>query len=206
MHAVIHDIERSRNAYYVFNDRVEAGDTLVQMLKPEYKDAQDSLVLGIPSGGVPVGLRISKRLNIPFDLIIVRKIQIPGNPEAGFGAVSLGGGIFLNNELLSHLNLSPSQVQKQIDLVKGNLEERNRLFRKGRDLPDVSKKTVIVVDDGLASGYTMMASIHDVRQRGAWQDHCGRANGPHEDRGDDRHPGGGDLLCQYPGCPFLCRG
>lgn len=167
MHAIIHDIDRYRNAYHVFKDRFEAGDILAQMLEPEYKDGQNMMVLGIPSGGVPVGLQISKRLNAPFDLIIVRKIQIPNNPEAGFGAISLGGGVFLNKALLSRLNLSPSQVQKQIDLVKENLEKRNRLFRKGSDLPDVSKKTVILVDDGLASGYTMMASIHDVRQMGA---------------------------------------
>ena len=167
MQAVIHDIELYRNAYHVFKDRLEAGEILAQMLEPEYKDAQDMMVLGIPSGGVPVGLRISQRLNAPFDLIIVRKIQIPGNPEAGFGAVSLGGWVFLNNELLSRLHLTDNQVQRQIDRVKGNLEERNRLFRKGRDLPDVSGKTVILSDDGLASGYTMTASIHDVRQMGA---------------------------------------
>ena len=164
MHANIHEINHFRNTYYVFKDRFEAGDILGQMLEHEYRNAHNLMVLAIPSGGVPVGLKISKKLNAPFDLIIVRKIQIPDNPEAGFGAITLGGSIFLNKKLISLLRLSPSQIKKQTDLVKEDLIKRNRLFRKGRAFPDISEKTIILVDDGIASGYTMMASIHNVRK------------------------------------------
>ncbi len=158
-----------RGKNYVFKDRVEAGRVLAEMLEPEYEAAQDSIVLAIPSGGVPVGLQVRRKLNCPFDLIIVRKIPIPHNPEAGYGAVTLEGGVFLNEELVSRLKLTPSQIENHISRLKRELEERNILFRGRKPLPDLSGKTAILVDDGLASGYTMMASIHSAKNRGAKQ-------------------------------------
>jgi predicted phosphoribosyltransferase len=156
-----------RGKNYVFKDRVEAGRMLAEMLEPEYQAAQDSIVLAIPSGGVPVGLEVRRKLNFPFDLIIVRKIPIPNNPEAGYGAVTLEGGVFLNDELVSRLGLSLSQIENHISRLKKELEERDALFRGRKPFPDLSGKTAILVDDGLASGYTMMASVHSVRNRGA---------------------------------------
>jgi predicted phosphoribosyltransferase len=156
-----------RGKNYVFKDRVEAGRMLAEMLAPQYVAAQDSIVLAIPSGGVPLGLQVSKRLNFPFDLIIVRKIPIPHNPEAGYGAVTLEGGVFLNEELVTRLGLSPSQIEDHITALKKELEERDALFRGKKPLSDLLGKTAILVDDGLASGYTMMASVHSARNRGA---------------------------------------
>lgn len=163
----IYEKKELRGKNHVFKDRVEAGWMLAEMLAPEYKAAQDAMVLAIPSGGVPVGLEVKSKLNFPFDLIIARKIPIPHNPEAGYGAVTLEGGVFLNEELVSRLGLSPSQIKNHITQLKKELEERQTLFRGKKPFPDLSGKTAILVDDGLASGYTMMASIHSARNRGA---------------------------------------
>jgi predicted phosphoribosyltransferase len=163
----VHEIRTLRDRTHAFKDRWDAGKILAQMLESEYAMAQDTMVFSIPAGGVPVGLEISKRLNLPFDCIIVRKATIPDNTEVGFGAVTLEGSIFLNQELLSHLKLTDFQIEQQIASVKKELEKRNALFRGGIPLPDLSGKTAILVDDGLASGYTMMASIHTLKNKGA---------------------------------------
>ena len=163
----VYEKKELKGKNHVFKDRVEAGRVLAEMLESEYKAAQDAIVLAIPSGGVPVGLQVKRKLHLRFDLIIVRKIPIPHNPEAGYGAVTLEGGVFLNEELVSRLDLKPSQIEKQISRLKKELEERQTLFRGKKPFPDLSGKTAILVDDGLASGYTMMASVHSVRNMGA---------------------------------------
>ena len=167
MGARIFEKKGLRGKNYVFKDRIEAGRMLAEMLAPEYKDAQNAMVLAIPSGGVPVGLEVRRKLHLPFDLIIVRKIPIPHNPEAGYGAVTLEGGAFLNEELVSRLRLKPLQIEDHISRLKKELEKRDALFRGKKPFPDLSGKTAILVDDGLASGYTMMASVHSARNRGA---------------------------------------
>lgn len=167
MRTKIYEKEELRDKNYVFEDRIEAGKMLGEMLEPEYREAHDAIVLAIPAGGVPVGLQVSRKLKLPFDLIIVRKIPIPHNPEAGCGAVTLEGGVFLNEELVSRLKLGPSQIEHHILLIRKELEERNALFRGGKPFPDLSAKTAILVDDGLASGYTMMASVHSAKNKGA---------------------------------------
>lgn len=163
----IHEKRELRGKDHAFKDRVEAGRVLAEMLESEYKSAQDAFVLSIPSGGVPVGLQVMRRLHLRFDLIIARKIPIPHNPEAGYGAVTLEGGVFLNEELVSRLGLKSSQIDKQISRLKKELQERQALFRGKKPFPDLSGKTAILVDDGLASGYTMMASVHSVKNMGA---------------------------------------
>lgn len=166
MKANIHERPEFGDQYHVFADRFDAGRVLAEMLEAEYKEAENAVVIAIPAGGVPVGLEVSKALRIPFDIIVVRKIQIPGNTEAGFGAMSTEGSLFLNEELLSYLKLTPLQIEKQKALVMKDLEEREELFRGGSAFPDLTNKTAILVDDGLATGYTMMASIHSVRKKG----------------------------------------
>jgi len=167
MKARLHEIRELRNRQYVFKDRNHAGKVLGTMLSPEYGKAKDLLVLGIPSGGVPVALELRDSLNCPMDLLLVRKLQIPGNPEAGFGAMTMDGTLFLNEPLLAELRLSREQVEEQKRKVKGELERRNDLFRKGRPFPGLDNTSVILVDDGLASGYTMTASIHEVKRKNA---------------------------------------
>lgn len=154
--------ESLRNKTHVFRDRLEAGDRLARRLK-KYK-RKEGLVLAIPSGGIPIGLRISQHLELPLDLVISRKIPIPGNPEAGFGALSFEGGLFLNEPLVRELHLTQEEIQKLSIPVSEEIQHRNVVFRGGRAFPDLGGKIVIVVDDGLASGYTMMASINFVRK------------------------------------------
>jgi putative phosphoribosyl transferase len=152
-----------RNREGVYADRQEAGRVVASFLE-QYGNS-DSLVLGIPSGGVPIGLEIARQLNICFDLIIIRKIPIPGNTEAGFGAVSLEGDIVLNEALVRQLGLEKKQIELLIKPVHEQIAGRDLLFRAGRRFPSLRDKTIILVDDGLASGYTMEVAATVVRRR-----------------------------------------
>jgi putative phosphoribosyl transferase len=164
----IHEQKALRNRRQVFKDRSAAGKILSDMLAPLYSGIGSSLVvLAIPMGGVPPALKIHERLGGAIDLAIVRKIQIPGNTEAGFGAITHEGDIFMNRDLMAHLRLSIEQVDLQSAKVRKELDERNRRLRESRPFPEVNGKTVILVDDGLASGYTMKASCHWVRKKNA---------------------------------------
>jgi putative phosphoribosyl transferase len=167
MKARLHEIKENRNRQSVFKDRDEAGRVLGLMLAPEYGDGRDVMVMAIPSGGVPVALAVSQKLKCALELVIVRKLQIPGNPEAGFGAVTQEGSVFLNEKLLSELRLTRDQIEEETKRVQLELDTRNRLFRGGKPFPDLRHKRVILVDDGLASGYTMMASLFEVRKKAA---------------------------------------
>mgnify|MGYP006283041259 CR=1 FL=1 len=154
-----------RNKSGIFKDRNEAGRHLVGMLKPDFQELPGALVLAIPSGGVPVGLVLSKYLRLDFDLIIARKLQIPGNTEAGFGAIAWGGEPFYNESLLAALRLTQTEIDEQLNKVRTELELRNALFRNEAPFPEVTDKTVILADDGLASGYTMIAAIDAIKKQ-----------------------------------------
>jgi predicted phosphoribosyltransferase len=167
MVAKIYELSSLRNKSFIFKDRDDAGKILSEMLSPYYKKAKETVVLAIPSGGVPIGLEVSKGLSLPLDLIIVRKIPVPGNPEAGFGALTLDGDVYLNKELIDYLQLSKLEIENQIAGVKTDLQERNFIFRQGKPFPDIINKTVLITDDGLASGYTMLACVETARQKGA---------------------------------------
>lgn len=130
----------------------------------KYKDT-NSIVLGIPSGGVPVASEIADALHLTIDFIIVRKIQIPYNPEAGFGAVAPDGEVILNERLLGQMGLTDTEKNAQIKKTKEIIKRRNQLFRGERPPPLLKDKNVIVVDDGLASGYTMLAAVRYVKRK-----------------------------------------
>jgi putative phosphoribosyl transferase len=155
----IYEIERFRGQRHIFSDRFAAGETIGLMLQSRYERIEDGMILTIPSGGVPVGIKVSEILGLPLDLLIVRKLQIPGNPEAGYGAMTLDGSAFFNTDLLAELRLNPAQIKEEKRRVGLQLERRNALFRGGRPFPDLTGKRVILVDDGLASGFTMLASV-----------------------------------------------
>jgi predicted phosphoribosyltransferase len=152
---------RDREA--VFADREEAGERLAKLLA-DYRGT-DAIVLAIPSGGVPVGLVVAERLGLPFDMLIIRKIPIPGNTEAGFGALTLEDDLLLNEPLVADLGLSPTEIERLAGPVRAELRQRNRLFRGGRPMPDLAGRSVLLVDDGLASGMTMLAGVRLVRRR-----------------------------------------
>jgi putative phosphoribosyl transferase len=146
----------------VFKDREDAGKKLGEKLA--YLKGESIVVLAIPKGGVPVGLQVAVSLKAPLDLIIPRKIPIPSNPEAGFGAVTENGTIVLNHKLLSQLNLTKSEIEHLAEEVREEIRRRSKLYR-GRTRPlDISHKKVILIDDGLASGYTMLAAIKSIKK------------------------------------------
>ena len=151
-----------RDKMRVFKDRKEAGRLLAQRLSG-YKDV-NGIVLGIPSGGVPVAAEIAKVLGLSLDVIIVRKIQLPDNPEAGFGAVGPDGEVSLNTNLITQLHLTKEEVERQIQITVDTIKRRNELFREGRPFPFLNDKVVIVVDDGLASGYTMLSAVDFIKR------------------------------------------
>lgn len=150
-----------RNKLHVFEDRTEAGSLLAGKLV-QYRDS-GGIVLGIPSGGVPVAREIAAALHLPMDLMIVRKLQIPYNPEAGFGAMGLDGEIMLNKGMLNQLGLTEDEIREQAEKTKEVIKRRNQVFRKGRPFPSLKDMIAILVDDGLASGYTMLAAIRFVK-------------------------------------------
>ena len=123
------------------------------------------MVLAIPNGGVAVALEVASALKVDLDLIICRKIPIPLNPEAGFGAIADDGTIFLNEELVKKIGLSRQQIDYEASRVRAEIKRRSLLYKGERPLARVMGRTVIIIDDGLASGITMMAAVESVRHR-----------------------------------------
>jgi putative phosphoribosyl transferase len=156
-------IELYRDGTMIFRDRKDAGEKLARELE-NYRD-EDVLVLAIPRGGVEVGCEVAEHLHAPFSLLVTRKLPFPDNPEAGFGAIAEDGSAFVLRDAALWL------PQEQIDrIVKDQSEEilrRIQVLREGRPLPDMAGRTVILVDDGLAMGSTMRASIMLCKKRGA---------------------------------------
>ncbi len=146
-----------------FENRYDAGRQLADKLG-SYK-GQSEVVLAIPNGGVPIGLEVALALEADLDLVISRKIPLPLTPEAGFGAVADDGTVILNEEVVKGLGLSPHQINYQINLVRVEIRRRSLLYRRDRSLLVVNGKSVIIVDDGLASGFTMRAAVESVRRR-----------------------------------------
>jgi predicted phosphoribosyltransferase len=151
-----------RDLEYVFDNREHAGILLAEKLK-KYP-GKNTIILAIPSGGVPIGKIVAKKLNSDFDLVITRKIQLPDNPEAGFGAVSFDGEVVINLELAKELGLTNEVINVQIERAKRSIEERVKKFRGKKAFPKLEGKNVIIVDDGLATGYTMLAAIKSVKK------------------------------------------
>jgi len=161
----IHDLPELRERLHVFRNRTHAGEILADMLGPHIR--KPGYVMAIPAGGVPVGIVVSKRLDIPFDLAVVSKITLPWNTEAGYGAVAFDGTVRLNRSLLSTIRLSESEIDAGIAETKKKVRQRLRKLR-GTDLfPNLSDRTVVLVDDGLASGFTMQVAVEALRNAGA---------------------------------------
>jgi len=154
-----------KNRSSVFKDRADAGRQLAESLR-DYASS-GALVLAIPAGGVPVARELAINLNLAMDVIIVRKVQFPDNPEAGFGAVGPDGEVIFNDELVTRLRLSPEKIDQQVEKTRKVIKARELAFRKGLPFPDLKEKTVILADDGLASGYTMAEAANFVRRKKA---------------------------------------
>jgi len=154
-----------RERTQVFKDRQEAGEALAESLSA-YAFG-DALVMAIPSGGVPVAAEVCEMLSLRLEVVVVRKVQFPKDPEAGFGAVGPNDIVILNDYLVDSARLSHVVTEGQISKARTGMNFREQMFRGGELYPDLKGKVVIIVDDGLASGYTMLAAISFVRSKGA---------------------------------------
>lgn len=156
---------RKRNIRRTFADRREAGRVLAEVLIP-YRDGRDVVVLGLARGGVPVAWEVAAALGAPLDAFIVRKLGAPGQEEFAIGALTGGGHVVLNDEVVRILGTSPQQLAEIIEREGHELERREATYRGGRPPLDVTGKTVIIVDDGLATGASMLAAVEAVRAAG----------------------------------------
>jgi putative phosphoribosyl transferase len=148
-----------------FRDRVDAGRRLAERL--EAFRAQSPVILGLPRGGVPVAAEVAGALDAPLDVLVVRKLGVPWHPELGFGAIGEGGIVVLNRDLVRDVGLTAPEIQEVTTVEEAELERRVRRYREGRPPVDLEGRTVIVVDDGIATGFTVRAAVEVARRRGA---------------------------------------
>ena len=158
------DLPKLRNRVRVFRDRASAGKVLASMLE-KYRNSR-AMVMGIPAGGIAVAVEIARELDLSLDIAVVSKITLPWNSEAGYGAVAFDGTVMLNEELLSRLNLSNQEIQAGIKKTEQKVARRVAMFRGDRPLPDFNRP-ILLVDDGLASGFTLRVAIKALRQNNA---------------------------------------
>jgi putative phosphoribosyl transferase len=147
----------------VFRDREEAGRLLAERLKA-YRDDPNGLILALPRGGVAVGYTLSLALHLPLDVLITRKLGAPGNPEYAMGAIAETGALILNQEAMRAFALSREDMDKQIRTQQEEIARRQALYRGGRPLPTLTGRTVLLVDDGIATGSTFFASIEALKK------------------------------------------
>ena len=146
-----------------FRDRYDAGQQLAAKLKSEV-GSRDALVLALPRGGVPIGYEIAEALGVPLDVFLVRKLGVPGHEELAMGAIAMGGLRVLNDDLARELAIPAATVDAVEARERQEMARRERLYRGNRPTPNLRGKTVILVDDGLATGSTMVAAARAVRQ------------------------------------------
>ncbi len=152
----------------MFNDRKDAGVQLAKKLI-SYSNKKDVVVLAIPRGGVPVAYEISSALNLPLNVLLVRKLGIPENEETAMGAIAIEANgscqIFLDEEVIRHLQISKEKVQIVINKEQKELEHRSKIYHKDRPAINLQKKTIILVDDGIATGSTMQVAINAIKKQ-----------------------------------------
>lgn len=149
----------------IFKDRADAGRFLASKLS-QFANLADVVVLGLPRGGVLVAFEVARKLNAPLDIMVVRKLGVPRHEELAMGAIASGGVCVLNQEVLSHLGIPEDIIDLVIESEQRELERREREYRGGNHPPlDVRGRTVIVVDDGLATGSSMHAAVTALRQK-----------------------------------------
>ena len=162
----IHEIAELRDRRDVFRDRDEAGARLASPVRE--LGLGDAVICAIPAGGVPVAIALARELGLPLDVAAVSKITLPWNTEAGYGAVGFDGTVRVNDALVKQVGLLPSQVEEGKAATRRKVERRARRFRADAGAaPDVRGRTAVLVDDGLASGFTMRVAVEAVRNAGA---------------------------------------
>ena len=146
-----------------FKDRTEAGKLLAEKLL-EYRDQPNVLVLALPRGGIPVAIEVAHALHAPLDLFLVRKLGAPGQEELAIGAIAMGGVRVLNQRIINYLGIRPSELEAVTSAQMEELERRQQAYRGNRPLPEIRDHTVILIDDGLATGASMRAAVVALRQ------------------------------------------
>lgn len=149
-----------------YRDREEAGKILGTRIPARFHTA-NTVVLALPRGGVPVGFEVARTLDAPLDAFVVRKLGAPRQPELAIGAIASGGYEVLNRPLIAHLGISELEIAKIFDRETNELHRREAAYRDDRPATEVRGHTVILVDDGLATGFTMKAAIMAIRDQGA---------------------------------------
>lgn len=145
-----------------FKNREEAGRRLVERLL-QYRGDPSAIILALPRGGVAVGYQLSLELHLPLDVFIARKLGAPDNPEYALGAVGERGTIYLNSDAIAVYNLSGEEIEALVQTQQREIARRQELYRRGRPLPTLIDRTVILVDDGIATGSTFFASVKSVK-------------------------------------------
>jgi len=163
--ADIIDDPMRRDRMRVFHDRTDAGVALANLLAEH--GVANGKILGIPAGGIPVAVVVAERLSQPLDVAVVSKITLPWNTEAGYGAVAFDGSVQLNGAMLNHIGLNKTEVDQGIHRTREKVKARVRRFRGDTGALDVSGKTVILIDDGIASGFTYRVAVEALRRLGA---------------------------------------
>jgi putative phosphoribosyl transferase len=148
-----------------FKDRSEAGHLLARHLAKEIA-GPDLVVIALPRGGVVVGFEIARYLNVPLDIIVVRKLGAPMQPELAIGAIASGGHTFLNHDLISKLHIGSKEIESTIEEERIELARRENAYLANRERPSLAKKKILIVDDGIATGATMQVAIQAVRSQG----------------------------------------
>jgi predicted phosphoribosyltransferase len=149
-----------------FRDRKQAGELLGQELAQRFGERDDVLVLALPRGGVPVAYEVAQALHAPLDVFIVRKLGVPGHEELAMGAIASGDVLVLNDEVLAQLRVPQRAIDAVAAHERQELARRERSYRGSKPTLDVRGRTVIIVDDGLATGSTMRAALHALRRMG----------------------------------------
>jgi putative phosphoribosyl transferase len=149
----------------LFRDRADAGRHLLSRLGA-HQGRPDVLVLGLPRGGIPVAYEVARGLGVPLDVFVVRKLGVPGQEELAMGAIATGGVRIVNRDVVDALHIPPDVVDRAAAEEARELERREQSYRGERPEPQVAGKTVILVDDGLATGSTMRAAVAALRQQG----------------------------------------
>ena len=154
---------RRTRARSPFRDRADAGRELAARLRG-YAKREDCVVLALPRGGVPVAYEIARKLRLPLDVLLARKLTVPGPQEQEFGSLAAGQGAFLDYELIRAARLSHEQVSTALELARAELKARALIYRKGRSPLNVEGKTVILVDDGAGTAASLLAGVHALQR------------------------------------------
>jgi predicted phosphoribosyltransferase len=148
----------------LFKNRTEAGCLLALKLN-QYTNCQNGLILALPRGGLPIASEISKSLQLPLDICLVRKLGVPRHKELAMGAIASNGVKVLNQDIIDSLNISQEDIERVIQQERKELARRDRIYRGNRPLPIITNKIIILVDDGIATGATLRAAIIVLKQQ-----------------------------------------